>query len=217
MSVYFSRSILAFTWGVFAADAAPWQVPAFKSRPASPGLAGAASYPFIVRRIARRFTMQCMKTLPVSIGCHMSVRPYLTAALFALAASALLPVVSGDSASAAGYPDRIVRIVVPFAPGGGTDVVARTLAQEMAKDLGVGVVIENRPGAGTIVGTQAVSLSAPDGYTLLMGTFANAVNPSLHASLPYDPHKDLQRWRWWRAPSTSSWSIRNRRSDRSPT
>ena len=65
------------------------------------------------------------------------------------------------------------------------------LAQEMAKDLGVGVVIENRPGAGTIVGTQAVALSAPDGYTLLMGTFANAVNPSLHASLPYDPHKDF--------------------------
>ena len=90
--------------------------------------------------------------------------------------------------AAAGYPDRIVRIVVPFAPGGGTDVIARALAQEMARDLGGSVIIENRPGAGTIIGTQAVATSAPDGYTLLMGTFANAVNPSLNAKLPYDAH-----------------------------
>ena len=89
------------------------------------------------------------------------------------------------------YPERIIKIVVPFAPGGGTDVVARTLAQEMAKDLGESVIIENKPGAGTIIGTQAVATSAPDGYTLLMGTFANAVNPSLYAKLPYDPHKDF--------------------------
>ena len=89
------------------------------------------------------------------------------------------------------YPERSLRIVVPFAPGGGTDVVARTLAEAMAKDLGVSVIVENRPGAGTIVGTQAVAVSKPDGYTLLMGTFANAVNPSLNAKLPYDPHKDF--------------------------
>ena len=89
------------------------------------------------------------------------------------------------------YPERGLRIVVPFAPGGGTDVVARTLAQEMAKDLRVSIIIENRPGAGTIVGTQAVAVSTADGYTLLMGTFANAVNPSLNAKLPYDPHKDF--------------------------
>src|SRR6201990_1755797 len=117
---------------------------------------------------------------------RMKIRLLVVA--FALAACTLaLPV----NAARAGYPDRIIKIVVPFAPGGGTDVVARTLAQEMAGDLGVSVVIENRPGAGTIVGTQAVALSEPDGYTLLMGTFANAVNPSLPASLPYDPHKDF--------------------------
>ena len=110
-------------------------------------------------------------------------------ALFALAAL-LLPAFSADDAWAL-YPDRIVRIVVPFAPGGGTDVIARTLAQEMAKDLGATVVSENKPGAGTIIGTQAVATSEPDGYTLLMGTFANAVNPSLNARLPYDPHKDF--------------------------
>ena len=91
----------------------------------------------------------------------------------------------------AAYPDRIVKIVVPFAPGGGTDVVARILAQEMSKDLGVSVIVENKAGAGTILGTQAVAASEADGYTLLMGTFANAVNPSLYAKLPYDPHKDF--------------------------
>lgn len=107
--------------------------------------------------------------------------------LFALAAL-LLPVVSAGSSSAAYRP---IRIVVPFAPGGGTDVVARTLAQEMARDLGTSIVVENKPGAGTILGTQAVATSEPDGYTLLMGTFANAVNPSLKAKLPYDPHTDF--------------------------
>ena len=97
---------------------------------------------------------------------------------------------SADKALAL-YPDRIVKIVVPFAPGGGTDVIARTVAQEMAKDLGASVIIENKPGAGTIIGTQAVATSEPDGYTLLMGTFANAVNPSLNPKLPYDPRKDF--------------------------
>src|SRR6202035_1516986 len=66
-----------------------------------------------------------------------------------------------------------------------------TLAQEMAKDLGAAVVVETKPGAGTIIGTQAVAASEPDGYTLLMGTFANAVNPSLSAKLPHDPHRDF--------------------------
>src|SRR6516225_1804222 len=100
-----------------------------------------------------------------------------------LVAWALLLALAGGAY--AGYPDRVIKIVVPFAPGGGTDVVARTLAHEMAKDLGVSVIIENKPGAGTIIGTQAVATSEADGYTLLMGTFANAVNPSLYAKLPY--------------------------------
>jgi tripartite-type tricarboxylate transporter receptor subunit TctC len=109
--------------------------------------------------------------------------------LFALAT--LLLAASSADLALAGYPERVIRIVVPFAPGGGTDVVARTLAQEMARDLGANIVIENKPGAGTIIGTQAVAASQPDGYTLLMGTFANAVNPSLKAKLPYDPHQDF--------------------------
>jgi tripartite-type tricarboxylate transporter receptor subunit TctC len=108
--------------------------------------------------------------------------------LFALAAWTVL---SPNGQALAAYPDRVIRIIVPFAPGGGTDVIARTLAQEMAKDLGVAVVIENKPGAGTIIGTQAVAVSEPDGYTLLMGTFSHAVNLSLNGKLPYDPHKDF--------------------------
>src|ERR1041385_2264969 len=116
----------------------------------------------------------------------MSFRPRKLAMLFALAACCWL-----SCNALAGWPERTMRIVVPFAPGGGTDVIARTLAQEMAKDLGAAIIIENKPGAGTIIGTQAVAASEPDGYTLLMGTFANAVNPGLYAKLPYDPHKDL--------------------------
>jgi tripartite-type tricarboxylate transporter receptor subunit TctC len=113
-------------------------------------------------------------------------KPLLLLALAVLCWAAL---VSGGAAAM--YLERAIRIVVPFAPGGGTDVIARTLAEAMAKDLGVSVVIENRPGAGTIIGTQAVAASRPDGYTLLMGTFSHAVNSSLSAKLPYDPHRDF--------------------------
>jgi tripartite-type tricarboxylate transporter receptor subunit TctC len=113
-------------------------------------------------------------------------RRVLTSILFAIAANVLL-----QAPARAFYPDHIVKIVVPFAPGGGTDVVARTLAQEMQKDLGVTIIIENKPGAGTIIGTQSVATSPADGYTLLMATFANAVNPSLYRKLPYDAHKDF--------------------------
>ena len=95
------------------------------------------------------------------------------------------------SAGAAEFSAEVTRIVVPFAPGGGTDLVARILAQEMAKNMGGTVIVENKPGAGTIIGTQAVAGSPPDGHTLLMATFAHAVNTSLHAKLPYDTHKDF--------------------------
>src|SRR3954453_7692481 len=121
------------------------------------------------------------------MSCRTARQGFL---LFALAAWALLSALPVNEAFAF-YPDKIIRIVVPFAPGGGTDIIARTLAQEMTKDLGATIVIENKPGAGTIIGTQTVAVSEPDGYTLLMGTFANAVNPSLNAKLPYDPHKDF--------------------------
>lgn len=112
-------------------------------------------------------------------------RPAMTA-LVGLSLLALAP-----HAASAAYPERPVRLVVPFAPGGGTDTIARTLAEEMAKDLGQTVLVDNRPGAGTIIGTGAVAQSEPDGYTLLMATPAFAVNPSLNAKMPFDTFKDL--------------------------
>jgi tripartite-type tricarboxylate transporter receptor subunit TctC len=99
----------------------------------------------------------------------------------------VLPV---DSAIAqTGFPNRLIRIVVPFAPGGGTDLVARTVGDVMARDLAQTVIIENKPGAGTVIGSEMVAKSAADGYTLLMATFAHAVNPSLVAKLPYTTEK----------------------------
>lgn len=94
-------------------------------------------------------------------------------------------------ATAAEFASQVTRIVVPFAAGGGTDIISRTLAQEMSKELGGTVIVENKPGAGTIVGTEAVARAEPDGHVLLMATFAHAVNPSLRAKLPYDTGKDF--------------------------
>jgi len=88
--------------------------------------------------------------------------------------------------SLAAYPDKAIRLIVPFAPGGGTDQISRALGAGIAKVLGQTVVIENKPGAGTVIGMDALARSAPDGYTLVMATFAHAVLPSLQSKLPYD-------------------------------
>ncbi len=92
-------------------------------------------------------------------------------------------------AALAAFPDQPVHIVVPFAPGGGTDLVSRALGVGMSRYLGQPVVIDNRPGAGTIIGATDVARSKPDGYTLVMHTFAFVVNPSLHKHLPYSTSK----------------------------
>jgi len=86
----------------------------------------------------------------------------------------------------AAFPDQRIRLIVPFAPGGGVDIMARLLAEFMSKDLGQPVIVENKPGAGTIVGTQEVARSAPDGYTLMLGSPPYTINPSIYASLPFD-------------------------------
>ncbi len=88
-------------------------------------------------------------------------------------------------AAFAAYPEKPVRLIVPFAPGGGTDLIARALGAGMAQVLGQPVVIENKPGAGTVIGMDAVAKAAPDGYTIVMATFAHAVNPTLLARMPY--------------------------------
>ena len=90
------------------------------------------------------------------------------------------------------WPDRAVKLVVPFPPGGGTDIVARAMGQALSEKLGQPVVIDNKPGASTIIGTDAVAKAAPDGYTLLLsGSTSYSVNPALRARLPYDPVRDL--------------------------
>jgi tripartite-type tricarboxylate transporter receptor subunit TctC len=89
----------------------------------------------------------------------------------------------------AGFPDKLIKIVVPFAAGGSLDVVARPLADFLSKDLGKAVIIENKPGAASIVGTEAVARSAPDGYTLLLTSTPFVTNPSIRASLPFDTFK----------------------------
>jgi tripartite-type tricarboxylate transporter receptor subunit TctC len=86
----------------------------------------------------------------------------------------------------AAYPDKSLRLIAPFAPGGGTDQMARALGAGLAKVLGQTVVIENKPGAGTVIGMDLVARSAPDGYTLVLATFAHAVNSTLQSKLPYD-------------------------------
>ena len=92
----------------------------------------------------------------------------------------------------AAFPEKPLRIVVPFPPGGGNDIIARALAEGMSRDLGQQVLVDNKPGAGTVIGADIVAKAAPDGYTLLIASFAHAVNPSLLPSLPYDPAKAYQ-------------------------
>lgn len=94
--------------------------------------------------------------------------------------------------SAQQFPDRSVTLVVPFAAGGSTDVVARVIAQKMSEDLGQQVIVENVAGAGGNIGADRVARAEPDGYTILMGTVAtHALNPLILATKPYDPEKDF--------------------------
>ncbi|KAA0594854.1 tripartite-type tricarboxylate transporter receptor subunit TctC [Azospirillum lipoferum] len=121
-------------------------------------------------------------------AAHGSWFPWLRT-LTAATLLAVVPAIAPVLPASAAYPDKVVTIVVPFAPGGGTDTVTRILAEQMSKDLGQPVIVDNRPGAGTIIGTNIVANSAPDGYMLLMASFAHAVNPFLNAKLPFDTEK----------------------------
>ncbi|MCC6532982.1 MAG: tripartite tricarboxylate transporter substrate binding protein [Burkholderiales bacterium] len=87
--------------------------------------------------------------------------------------------------------DRPVRLIVPYPAGGGTDIVVRALSQKLAENLGQHVVVDNRPGAGSVIGVDLAAKSQPDGHTLLFANLAFAINATLLPKLPYDPHKDL--------------------------
>jgi tripartite-type tricarboxylate transporter receptor subunit TctC len=107
--------------------------------------------------------------------------PILAAALLA----------TGACAFAQAYPTKPVRFIVPYAAGGGVDIVTRTLAQKLTEQAGSPFVVENRPGGNANIASEAVAKAAPDGYTLLMGSPANAVNGSLYKTLPYDVQRDF--------------------------
>ena len=111
---------------------------------------------------------------------------------FVVTLLAMLIGITGAPAQTAPYPNRPIKLVVPFPPGGGADLTARTLAQKMSESLGQPIVIDNKPGANGSLGTDAVAKAAPDGYTILItDRGALSVNPSLYAKLPYDPLKDF--------------------------
>lgn len=102
-----------------------------------------------------------------------------------------IAIYAATAAQAQTYPVKPVRIIVPYAAGGGTDTVARFVAQHLTTQWGQQIIVDNRPGAGTNIGTEAVVKAAPDGYMLLMGGAANAINMSLMRKMPYDTTKDL--------------------------
>ena len=117
----------------------------------------------------------------------MIARPAQRLAVAALSALALL----AGGAAAQSYPSRPVRVIVPFAPGGATDIIARLVAQKLADRLGQSVVVENKPGAGTTIGNAEVAKAKPDGYTLLFAPTPFVISQVVYPTLPYDPQKDF--------------------------
>jgi len=106
--------------------------------------------------------------------------------LFGTAAAAVAAPALGQ-----GFPTKPIRLVVPYSAGGGADTTARLMAPKLQEALGQTVVIDNKPGAGGTIGDDAVAKAPPDGYTLLIGTFAHAVNPSLMAKMPFRTPEDF--------------------------
>ncbi len=115
----------------------------------------------------------------------------LAGAALAAAAGALAQS-PAPAAPGANYPDKPVRFVVPYPPGGGTDVVARIVQQKLQAQLGQGIVIDNRGGAGGSVGTEQVAKATPDGYTVLFTLSSHTINPAIYPKLPYDVSKDFE-------------------------
>lgn len=111
--------------------------------------------------------------------------------LFLLIAMSLLPVHARSQITAQAFPTKAVRLVVPAPPGGGTDVFARTIAAELARQFGQAFIADNRPGASGIIGSDLVAKAPPDGHTLLMSFTSHVTNPVLQPSLPYDTLKDF--------------------------
>jgi tripartite-type tricarboxylate transporter receptor subunit TctC len=127
--------------------------------------------------------------MAVKTAISLSRRTLLAAALPALAVKRAIAQVG--TANAADYPNRSVTLIVPFAPAGGTDILARLLVSKLEQTLGKPFAVENRPGDGTVIATNFVAKSPPDGYTLMMDVSSLAIDVTLYKSLPYDATKDL--------------------------
>ena len=110
---------------------------------------------------------------------------------FRIAAVAAVVFAMTGAASAQPFPSKPVHVLVPYAPGGGVDVLTRTLADVVSKQWGQSIVVENRPGAGGVIASQAIAGSAPDGYNLIMVASGHATNPFLYSKLPYDTFKEF--------------------------
>jgi len=109
-----------------------------------------------------------------------------------VAALAAVCTLAPQLAAGQAYPGKAIRFIVPFAPGGGNDILGRIVAQKLSQSFGVPVVVDNRPGAGGTLGTDITAKSLPDGYTLLINNLSVAVNVTLYSKLPFDPLKNLQ-------------------------
>ncbi|ESH85138.1 ABC transporter substrate-binding protein [Cupriavidus sp. HPC(L)] len=123
------------------------------------------------------------------------MRPSASSVRFLFAATGLALVAMAPSSASAqdGFPTKPIQLVLPFPPGGATDVVGRIVAQKLGERLGKTVVVENRAGAGTVVGASYVAKAAPDGYTLLASSGTTfTVNPAVYPKLPYDPQKNFE-------------------------
>jgi len=106
-------------------------------------------------------------------------------------AGAILALSLAGNTAAQNYPVKAVRIIVPFAPGGPNDILARVIGQKLSESWGQPVLVDNRPGGGTVIGTEVVAKSPPDGYNLLMVSASHTTNPTLLKKLPYDTQRDL--------------------------
>jgi tripartite-type tricarboxylate transporter receptor subunit TctC len=125
-----------------------------------------------------------LPVIPAKAGIqvHNACMTRLLTALLALLSCAAL---------AQDYPNKPIRLVVPYAPGGSSDVLGRTLGQKLTESLGQQIVVDNRPGAGSMVGTEVVAKSAPDGYTLVLSDMPHTINPSINPKVPYHPVNDF--------------------------
>src|SRR6185369_7345562 len=146
------------------------------------------SYDDVTQSPVSRIACRSCRSLNMRIPTHRALLLLLACTI--TAGAGLAPALAGAQG---GYPSKPIQLVLPFPPGGATDVVGRLVGQKLGELLGQTVIIDNRPGAGTIVGASFVAKSAPDGYTLMATSGTTfTVNPAIYPRLPYDPQKSFE-------------------------